>query len=150
MVRRQVGRRFDSRRSCFALVQSNTSIGVRRRGVGKSPIRLEFQAAFITGVCLIYNTTLSVRTPYGLAFEDERVEGRAIVRTYIRSRRACDRFASTRVFLAVWRRRAGNVTGSYQFIITLTFLGSIYILSIEIISLRYRTSIFIELLFIYI
>ena len=31
--------------------------------------------------------------------------------------------------------------GSYQFIITLTFLGSIYILSIEIISLRYRTSI---------
>ena len=32
-------------------------------------------------------------------------------------------------------------SGSYQFIITLTFLGSIYILSIEIISLRYRTSI---------
>ena len=31
--------------------------------------------------------------------------------------------------------------GSYQFIITLTFLGSIYILSIEIISLRYRTSV---------
>ena len=31
--------------------------------------------------------------------------------------------------------------GSCQFIITLTFLGSIYILSIEIISLRYSTSI---------
>ena len=31
--------------------------------------------------------------------------------------------------------------GSCQFIITLTFLGCIYILSIEIISLRYRTSI---------
>ena len=31
--------------------------------------------------------------------------------------------------------------GSYQFIITLTFLRSIYILSIEIISPRYRTSV---------
>ena len=31
-------------------------------------------------------------------------------------------------------------SGSYQFIIT-SFLGSIYILSIEIISLRYRTSV---------
>ena len=29
---------------------------------------------------------------------------------YIRSRRACDKFASTYVFLAVWRRGAGNVT----------------------------------------
>ena len=32
-------------------------------------------------------------------------------------------------------------SGSYQFIITSTFLGSIYMPSIEIISLRYRTSI---------
>ena len=31
--------------------------------------------------------------------------------------------------------------GFYQFIITLTFLGSIYILFIKIISLRYNTSI---------
>jgi len=31
--------------------------------------------------------------------------------------------------------------GSYQFIITLIFFGSIYMPSIEIISLRYRTSI---------
>jgi len=31
--------------------------------------------------------------------------------------------------------------GSYQFIITLTFLGSIYMPSIEIISPRYRTSV---------
>ena len=30
--------------------------------------------------------------------------------TYIRSRRACDKFASTRVFLAEWRRQGGNVT----------------------------------------
>ena len=32
-------------------------------------------------------------------------------------------------------------SGSYQFTITSTFLGSIYTLSIEIISLRYRTSV---------
>ena len=31
--------------------------------------------------------------------------------------------------------------GSYQFIITLIFFGSIYTLSIKIISLRYRTSV---------
>jgi hypothetical protein len=34
--------------------------------------------------------------------------------TYIRSRRACDKFASTDVFLAIWRREGGT---RYKFIL---------------------------------
>jgi len=78
-----VGRGFDSRRSHFAPVQSNTSTGVRRRGVGLCPIRLELLSGLRYWGLLIYGATLGMRTPCGLAFEDERVEGRAIVRVHI-------------------------------------------------------------------
>ena len=48
-----------------------------RRGVGGDSDRLYYWGL------LIYSATLSVRTPYGLAFEDKRVEGRATVRVHI-------------------------------------------------------------------
>ena len=110
MVRRWVSRGFDSRRSCFALVQSNTSTGVRRRGVGKGPIRLEFQAAFVTGDCLIYGATLSVADLLR-ALEDERAEGRAIVSVYILDPAAlANKFASTPCLFGRMATEADHVT----------------------------------------
>ena len=58
---------------------------------------------------LIYGATLGVRTPCGLAFEDKRAEGRAIVRVYILDPAALATSSQALcVFLAVWRRWGGK------------------------------------------
>ena len=50
-------------------------------------------------------------TPYGLAFEDQRAEGRAIVRVHILDPAALTTSSQAlSVFLAIWRRGAGHVT----------------------------------------
>ena len=70
----RVGHRFDSRRSHFASVQSNAHPCDEASGGSD---RLRYWGL------LIYGATLSIRTPCGLAFEDKRVEGRAIIRVHI-------------------------------------------------------------------
>ena len=57
--------------------------GVRHvRGVGKVRLGLDSKQPLLLGT-LIYGATLSVADPLRQALEDERAEGRAIVRVHI-------------------------------------------------------------------
>ena len=58
---------------------------------------------------LIYGATLGVRTPCGLAFEDERAEGRAIVRVHILDPAALA--TSSQALMSFWPY--GNVRAGY-------------------------------------
>jgi len=67
---------------------------------------------------LIYGATLGVRTPCGLAFEDERVEGRAFVRVYILDPAALA--TSSQALVSFWPY--GDVQAGYVIIVLANLL----------------------------
>ena len=90
---------------CFALVQSNAH--PCEEASAESDTAWVSSGLRYWGL-LIYGATLGVRTPCGLAFEDERAEGRAIVRVHILDPAALATSSQALSgFLAIWQRGGG-------------------------------------------